>query len=98
MSLKFTHAGRTPQDNVEVSYDLQHSSGKYGTTLGLEVRLTISREGLNASMLIEGPCMSTPDDALDKLAEWLERSAEALRRRDEGAMALFIPLVWRTGL
>jgi len=40
-------------------------------------------------MMVECPAQSTPDEALDKLAETLERAAKTLRERArDGVLAL----------
>lgn len=66
------------------TYDLESSGPKTVLELALSLRVD-SRDGsVKASMEIETDGHADADAALDKLAEWLERSAAAVRGRKPG--------------
>lgn len=84
--LAFKSAKRDPSAPRVTSavYELSHSTpGRQGTTLSLNVHIEMAFGRTKAQVLdlqpeVEG---ENPEAALDKLADWLERSAKALRER-----------------
>lgn len=84
--LVFKSAKRDPSSPhvTTAVYELSHSiPGRQGTTLSLDVHLEMAFGRTKAQVLdlrpeVEG---ENPEAALDKLADWLERSAKALRER-----------------
>lgn len=79
-----------PLDSLRATYELIHSGES--TTLDLEVVVTAGRGGFCAGMNLSCPDKPTTDEALDKLAEWLERSAAAIRERKTGEDVRWLPL------
>lgn len=66
-------------------YLVRHTNEDYKTTvfndmlLDVQIPYHIVDPGCKATMLIETPWMETPQEAVDKLADWLERLAMGLR-------------------
>jgi len=83
MALKLKSVKRDSQDHLIATYEVEHTTpGSTGTTLSLDLTLNITPAGqAEAGMAIQGPACASTDEALDRLAEWLERSGEAIRKR-----------------
>ena len=80
MKLKCVRRSDGVRDRVEAVYEIAHSNTK--TTLTLDVVLVIENGRCSASIDVSGPVADTPDEAFAKLAEWLDRSADALHHRE----------------
>ena len=78
MALKVKTVERDSR-TVTVTYTMTHTGPR--TTLELELAMAIASTGVRTAMSVEGPECGSPDEALDRLAEWLERSAQAIRDR-----------------
>jgi hypothetical protein len=85
MSLKLIKTAVTAEGRVTVAtYRLEHNQpGRNGTCLSLDVTLEHGFNRIKVGMPDLAPEVSgvDPEAALDKLAEWLERSAIAIRKR-----------------
>lgn len=66
---------------IVATYKLTHDTAETHLELALDVVVSPRAEACRAKMTIETPDLGTPDVALDKLADWLERSAAAIRAR-----------------
>ena len=86
--LRLARMRRDEMNRAVFTYELQHSTpGRDGTTLRLELELTVGLDGTESAFTFDGPSCATPDAALDKMAEGLERSAAAIRaRKTDGFM------------
>lgn len=72
------------QQKVVANYQLKHATpGREGTTLTLDVQVTQAFGKVTAKILDLEPEVKggTQEEALDKLAEWMERAAVAIRQR-----------------
>ncbi len=68
----------------DATYILTHqTTGPGGTSLDLDLNTVVSREGVTAHIDLSIPKQPSEEAALDKLAEWLERAAVALRERSK---------------
>lgn len=67
-----------------LEYSAKHNNNT--STLDLDINVKLGHEGAVASMEIKCPPCVDEEAALDKLADWLERTAKAIRvRKAEGA-------------
>lgn len=82
MGLRVREMKRDESGRLLIVYDLRNPGPR--TVLDLEVSVLVSREGVKTEMTIDGPLASTVDEAPDKLADWLERSSQAIRARERG--------------
>lgn len=80
--LKFMHC--TDEDGfMSAHYELQHSTVQTPTTLTLGLKVSMVADEFYAELTDCTTIGNTTEDALDKLAEWLERAAVAIRVRGE---------------
>lgn len=94
MSLKLKHVKRVENGLSSIVYELSHSNTQ--TILNLDVDVSIDcrysdAPKVTASMKIEGKPSKDVGGALEYLADWLERSAMAIRSRDT-LKALSLPM------
>ena len=82
IKLKSLHLNpKTTPREIDMVYDVTHNTGRM--SLEQELLLTRDIEGWKADMLFDGmPSADNPTDAVEKLADWLERMAESLRKFD----------------
>lgn len=69
---------------TSIQYDLEHvTPGRDGTHLTLPLKIEMGFGKAWAQVLECRPDVPAedPEQAMDKLAEWLERSADAIRKR-----------------
>lgn len=77
-----------------VDYGIEHwQAGRGGTVLKLDLRLTRAFGKTKAELLdlqpeVDGTDAEATEVALDKLATWLERAAEAIRARGAPEIAV----------
>ncbi len=73
------------------TYELTHSTpGPAGTTLVLDLVATIVPAGIGPIQMtlnVQGPACGSVNEAIDRMADQLERSAEALRNRPKNWVA-----------
>lgn len=84
--IKLKSAKRDEARDMVLTYELSHSGPE--TVLNLDMTLTSDyRDGsFRAAIAMSPPASASPDEALDKLAEWMERSAAAIRSRGRGPL------------
>ena len=90
LTLQSCHAD-DDKSALTAHYRLTHSRpGRGGTTLELNVRVVHAFGRVTADITDLAPRVETTntEEALDKLAEWLERAAAGLRARGKPAATL----------
>lgn len=88
MSIKLKTVTANDMGDLEATYVVKHASSE--THLELEMQIHVRRydDKVTASMDVESPAFDTPDEAMDKLADWLERSAAGIRSRSKDGVTL----------
>lgn len=83
--LKFKNASLDEDKRLtSIQYELEHvTPGRDGTHLTLPLKIDVGFGKAWAQLLECRPDVPAedPEQAMDKLAEWLERAAEAIRKR-----------------
>lgn len=82
--IKLKSAQRNEVRDLVAVYALSHSGPENTLDLNLVVTEDCRDGAFRASIDVESPAFDSPDAALDKLAEWLERAAAAVRARERG--------------
>lgn len=89
--LTLKSAKKEDDHKFSATYELVHvTPGRQGTHLTLDVKLTRAFGEVTAEIpdLVPKVKGESFEPALDKLAEWLERAAAAIRARGEGTPLL----------
>lgn len=89
MSLNgFYRIGGNPEKNKEVQFEVMHNNGV--TTLEQYITLHKNKSGLwTATVEISDfPDMNTPEEAAQKLADWLHRISKVIKREYTGVIKL----------
>jgi hypothetical protein len=67
---------------LEAKYGLKHiTPGPGGTHLEQDLTLTIDRDGATASITLTDCRGSSPEEAMERMANWLRRMAIAIEQR-----------------
>lgn len=90
-----SHALSEDRHKRETRYRLRHTrNGRRGTTLTLDVSIAQAFDKTTATIVdlapeVDGDGAAASEEALDKLADWLERAAIAIRARGAPTPAIF---------
>ena len=91
--------GKFDEHHLAVVYEATHTrGGRNPTTLrqDIEIQQRHGRPVVSASLQMAGCEAPTTEEALDRLADWCERVAKAIRGRGEPRVAVLeYPAAWR---